>query len=178
MQNSVEYMIGFVLGALVGLALIFAIGLIFKKKRGPCKYDERQMLARGKAYSAAFWTLVAYSILNGMYYGATGGMWADMMTTPFLGVFLAILVYAMICIINDAYMPLKEKPGFYFVLFGVILAADLLIAVWNYLDGTEFVTDGMLNYHCLNPAIVIIFAAIIVTLAVKVISAKKDVDEE
>jgi hypothetical protein len=99
------------------------------------------------------------------------------MTASFLGVFLSILVYVVICVLNDAYMPLKEKPVFYFVLFGIVLAANLFVAIWSYRDGVAFITDGMLNYHCMNPAIVIIFSILIAVLAVKTIASKNAVDE-
>ena len=177
MEHSTDYFIGLVIGILVGLAAVFVIGKIFKKKRGPCKYDERQTLARGKAYKTGFWTFVGYLLLNGLL-NAADIIWADTSTAAFLGLFLGIAVYAIVCILNDAYLPLKEKPGFYFAIFGLVIVVNLAVTILNFSDGTEFITDKMLNYHSLNAGIVIMFIAVIITLAVRQIIAKKDADEE
>jgi hypothetical protein len=173
MEVSIEYLVGFGVGLFVVFAAMVIIGLYIGKKRGPCKYDERQAIARGKAYQAAFWTLVAFLCINGMFCSATGVLWADTMTGSFIGICLAILVYAVICIAKDAYFALREKPKFYFVLFGFLMIFNLAVVLLNYSEGTPFITDGMLNFHCMNLVIVVMFAVLLITLTAKHIAEKK-----
>lgn len=177
MEGNIVYAVGLAAGLLTGVVAMVIVKLI-RKNKGSKKYDERQMLARWKAYRAAFWTLVAYLCVNGIFSGTMGVVWADAMTGSFLGMFLAIMVYAVICIANDAYLPLKEKPGFYFWLFGIVMVANLAVVVVNYFDGITFITDGMLNYHSMNIAVTLVFGVLIIALAAKQIVEKKRAEAE
>lgn len=169
MEYSFDAMIKFVAGILAGLATVFLIRFL-TKKRGPCKYDERQMLARGEAYRAAFWTLVAYMGINGILFMGTGFVWADMLTGSFLGIFLALTVYAVVCIAKDAYLPLKEKPKTYFAILGAVVFVSLFMIL---VDEAPIVTDGMLNIRSMYAAVAISNGTLIISLAAKQIADKK-----
>lgn len=178
MKPSPEYVLGFFVGILAGLAILFVLYKILRKKKGPCKYDERQLLARGKAYRAAFWTLVAYSLLNGLLFVGTGIRWADEMTVPFIGVCLAATVYAVICILKDAYFSIMDRPGFYYGLFGLIMAGNLATFTLAAAKKTSYSTDGMLNFRCMNLVVVAVFAVIMITMAAKQLHDKKNAESE
>jgi len=172
----------YILGALIGIALVFLISLYFgwryAKKRPTAKFDERQILIRFRAYRTAFWTLVAYLCLNGIYTAATDLMWADLMTLSFIGICLSITVFAVICICGDAYFPPNERPRFYLTLFGVIIAADAAVVAFNYLNGEPFVTNGALNFHCMNIAVVFMFSVLFIALAIKAIINRRQNEAE
>ena len=164
---DIEYVLGFLLGLCIVAVLAGSIVWIFRKKRGPAKYDERQTIARLGAYRAAFWTLVAYLCLSGLFTIATGLEWADAMTGPFIGICAAVTVFACISISEDAYFAVNERPGFYLILFAVVILADVGVGIKNAVDGVAFVTDGALNYHCMNFVIIVMFLAVFVALAIK-----------
>lgn len=178
MKFNVNYAMAFIVGILAGLAVLFIAKFIFLKKWGPCKYDERQMLARGKAYRAAFWTLVVYLCLDGLLTLGSEVRWANVFVVYYIGIGLALEVYAVICILNDAYFPLKEKPGFYLTFFGVIIVWSAAVSLSDFLNGKPFVTDGMLNYRIINPVIVVVFAGIFITLLARRLAEKRHGAEE
>jgi len=168
--------LAFVLGFLAGLTLVFLVSFLIKlkNKNRPCKYDERQRLSRGKAFETAFWVLIAYLCCNGIFNLLTGIEWADMLTSSFVGVLIAITIFAIECINNDAYFPINRKPGFYIILFAIVIVCNLAVSLINLLgDPDQFMTDGMLNFHILNPLIVIMFFAVLIAAAGKAHRAKK-----
>ena len=58
------YLLGMIVGVIFALAF-FILSLFIRKKKGtyPCKYDERQMVGRGKAFQAGFFTLLSAGAL-------------------------------------------------------------------------------------------------------------------
>lgn len=173
MDRSPEFVLGFLLGLCAVAALAALFIWVIRKKHGPAKYDERQAVARLRAYRAAFWTLAAYLCMDGLFTVATGLEWADAMTGPFIGICVAVTVFASISISEDAYFAINEKPRFYLVLFAVVILVNAAVTVKNLADGVSFVADGRLNYHCMNIVVIVTFLAISVTLAVKAASRGK-----
>jgi len=179
MNFKVNYlMILFVIGVLTGLTVVFLIRYLSRKKWGPCEYDERQMLVRGKAFKAAFLTLVIYLSVDGLLSAFTEIRWANTFVVDYIGIGLALEVYAIICILKDAYFPLREKPGRYLTLFGILIVCSGFVSLAGYLDGEPFITDGMLNYRSINPVIFVAFTGIFIALAVRRAADKKRSDEE
>ena len=123
------YLLGVVVGVIFALGVFF-ISLYLHKKKHPNtgKYDERQMLGRGKAFQAGFFTLlIAGGICN---------IWDFVSPLPGEGfvwnigvMLLGVAVFAVTAIHFDAYLSLNENPrrfltgGFCFIvsmtLFGV-----------------------------------------------------------
>jgi len=64
-----------------------------------------------------------------------------MTTGTFIGIVLAITVFAVICIVTDSFFFFKDKPGPYFVMFLFVIAVNLLIALGNIAEGIPFLTD-------------------------------------
>lgn len=58
------YLLGMIVGVIFALAF-FILSLFIRKKKGtyPRKYDERQMVGRGKAFQAGFFTLLSAGAL-------------------------------------------------------------------------------------------------------------------
>ena len=123
------YLLGVVFGIIVGLGVFFTRWCIRKKSGAyPCNYDERQMVGRGKAFQAGFFTLlIAGGICN---------IWDFVSPLPGEGfvwnigvMLLGVAVFAVTAIHFDAYLSLNENPrrfltgGFCFIvsmtLFGV-----------------------------------------------------------
>lgn len=138
------------MGVLVGMAVGFAIvALLFKKKVIDMTFDERQELARGKAYQYGFFTLMGCCF----FYGLTDtffGTWCDTITGCTLCVCVALTVFAVTCIRKDAYLSLKEKPGTVMTMFAIIGVVNLALG-GVYIASGDMVQDGILTFHAVNP---------------------------
>jgi len=165
-MNSLEFF-----GLILGIFLVISyISFVISKRRGeaPPKYDERQMLVRGQAYRATFWVLVAYLCISGFFSLIAGTEWADGVTSPFIGVCLAITVFVVICIKKDAYFPVNQQPRFYIVLFGIIIPVNLATGIIRLVNESDsFFTNGALNYNVMPFIICVMFSVILATLIIR-----------
>ena len=104
------YLLGMIVGVIFALAF-FIPSLFIRKKKGtyPCKYDERQMVGRGKAFQAGFFTLLSAGALCNIWDFASplpGGSFLWNIGVLLLGV----TVFAVTAIHFDAYLSLNENP--------------------------------------------------------------------
>ena len=104
------YLLGMIVGVIFALAF-FILSLFIRKKKGtyPCKYDERQMVGRGKAFQAGFFTLLSAGALCNIWDFASplpGGSFVWNIGVLLLGV----AVFAVTAIHFDAYLSLNENP--------------------------------------------------------------------
>ncbi len=122
---SMEYTLGFV----VGLAGALIIGLLLKKlfnKNGlyeKCEPDERQILARGTAYKVAFYAILIWNAFGYVLHSMEVLKEEWMGDFCFLGLLMGVMVYAIVCIIKDAYLGTAKNPGK--VLLGLVLVGVL-----------------------------------------------------
>ncbi len=169
-MDSWAFIVGFIM-----IFILVAIGaIIFSKRSGEGKkYDERQQLLRGQAYKAAFWVLVAYMCANGLFVFGTDIVWADAMTSAFIGICIAATVFVVLCISRDAYFAINQKPGFYCRLFCALTLINLTIGIVNLLDTDRpLFADGMLSFRSMNFVVVGMFIAILTAIAVRHFRAK------
>ncbi len=66
-EFSLAKMIGVASGIAVGLLIVFLYRLFVVKKKCANEYDERQIIARGKAYKASFFTMLIGSTLVALF---------------------------------------------------------------------------------------------------------------
>lgn len=147
MEQNIWYVLGVLSGIVTGLLAVVVIAWIAKKAGGKfgvfCKdkekvYDERQSLARGQAYKVGFFTLMIYvmlavfmdEIFDIHILMSLGGMW--------IGVCLSIAVFAIICILKDAYMSLQENARGILIMFGAIGVINLCCCLPRLLHGEGF----------------------------------------
>ena len=147
---SVQYrwglLCGVAAGVLVGLLLV---ALIKHKKVIDFHFDERQELARGKAFQYAFLTLAALALI----YAALDTILVlpvDTMAGVFFCLCLAMVVFAVIYIRKEAYLSLYEKPGKVMTLFGLLAALNIGIGAMYCLQG-DMVQNGVLSFRAVNP---------------------------
>lgn len=185
MANSIEYFLGLVAGIVAGLALVVCLTWIIKKMGGKvgcgCQkgsYDERQMLARGQAYKTAFFTLMFYLIIISLIselfemtlFMSFMGIW--------IGICFSIMVFAIICIIKDAYMSLYENAKGIIILFSVVALLNIIIGVRNIIEKCPMIEDGAISVDCMNLVVGAMFCIIVVVFGGKLIYDKKHVEEE
>ena len=145
MEHSVGYIFGLVVGILVGVGII---ALLFKLKVMDLTFDERQERARGQAYKYGFWTLLSCLLLYG-FSDMVLGRWCDVITGAMLCVAAALMVFASVCIVKDAYLSLKEKPRAVMTLLTVVSILNLGIGIMNWKHG-RVVEDGILTFAAVN----------------------------
>lgn len=188
-----EYTVGILLGIVVALFFFLVCGKLLYKKQYKDKagyfhekkiYDERQLMARGRAYKGGYFalmiSLVALLIANESV--------KDVNLMNYSGVFTCIIisvsVFAIICIINDAYMSLYEsakKVLVMLVLLAVLniaigiseLASDGIVVTLDAYNDTKVLSDGVSSL-LVGVALVVICTVFLV----KVAHDKKVANEE
>ena len=159
---NLEYAMGLVFGLAVGLGVV---ALLFKKKVLDMTFDERQELARGKAYKYGFQAMGVSVILYGIL-DVTVGEWCDTLTGNFICLCIGLTVFAVTCILNDAYMSLKENPRKVMTLCLLAGLMNLVLGWANAAHGTV-VVDGKLSTGAVN---LIVGVMSLVILAVYIIN--------
>ena len=160
MKENVAYLLGIVAG-------VAAVGIIcWVKKRGrrETDYDERQYQTRDRACRYSFLTLLFYELLYGALYSKEAPSWCDYTMGNYLGIALALLVFGVYCIWNDAYMNLNQKPWSVHLLFGVL--ALCLFA------------DGKLGFGAVNLVFAVMFIVFEIVFFIKRSREKRDLSEE
>ena len=159
-------------GALVGLGII---ALLFRLKIMDLTFDERQERARGQAYKYGFWTMITCLLLYG-FSDMVLGRWCDVIAGVMLCVAAAMVMFASVCIVKDAYLSLKEKPRKVMTLLTVISALNLAIGVINWQSG-QVVKDGVLTYSAVNGICGVMILTILVVYVVNYLLAKREAGE-
>ena len=173
MDHSLEYNLGLLAGVLVGaLVGVGIVALLFKLKVMDLTFDERQERARGQAYKYGFWTMMACLLLYG-FSDMVLGRWCDVITGVMLCAAPALMVFASVCIVKDAYLSLKEKPRKIMMLLTVIAALNLGIGGMNLKCG-RVVKDGVLTYGAVNGICGAMLLVILVVYVVNYLLAKRE----
>lgn len=173
MEEKYYWALGFCCGFIAIFIVMLIIANIKKKKNTYTEYDERQVLARGKAYKSAFFVLIGYIIACALI-NVLEINWAELSVQMFIGLFLSTAVFVGISIFNDAYF--TSNKGRKSLLFALALVAviEYLAVIFN---DNAFITNGMANL-CIIPILVIVWAiSIFVMLVIKTIIDKKAVEE-
>lgn len=180
MQENLYWVLGFITGLLIVVTASIIIRVVVKKKNGTDKaveYDERQVLARGTAYSTAFFTSLIYMILCAML-DVMEIKWAELNVQMFLGLFLSVTVFASICILKDAYFTASSKKLPLIVMFLLATVLNLFAFIMNIADGESMITNGILNGNTINAGVAVMFIIILIVTIIKSIIDRKAVEEE
>ena len=172
MEHSLGYIVGIVVGILVGVGIV---ALLFKLKVMDLTFDERQERARGQAYKYGFWTLLTCLLLYG-FSDMVLGRWCDVLVGAMLCIAAALMVFASVCIVKDAYLSLKEKPRTVMTLLAVVSVLNLAIGAMNWKNGRVF-RDGILTYSASNGICGAITLTILVVYVVNYLLDKQEAGE-
>ena len=156
-----SYHMGVLFGILVGVvAAAGLLAFLFKKKVLDMHFDERQELARGKAFQYGFFTL----LISAYVYGASDvvlGRWCDVLAGVTLCVAAGICVFAVTCILKDAYLSLREKPRTVMTMFALLTLINLGFGGMYAYSG-DLIEDGVLTFRAVNP--IIGFATLVILI--------------
>jgi len=172
MNSDLVMTLGMLVGLIIGVRVVV---FLFRKKVVDLTFDERQELARGKAYQYGFMTLMACVVL----YGAADsicGKFCDTLTGCTICIGIAMVVFASICIWKDAYMSLREKPGTIMIVFGIVTVINLAIGVLYWADGSLF-ENGMLTIRGVNPVVGVMTFVIMIVYGVDRLVKRKEETE-
>lgn len=168
-MKSLAYILGVICGLLAVAVIGVVVGIIAKKANGgkePAKYDERQEAIRGVVFKRAFYTLVVYNIAYGLFDLGTGIVWCDRFTGVFIGICLALTVFAVSSIMSGAYFRMNEKPTVWLVTVALVSLVNAAMSIDRIAHG-EFIIDGILQYNSVNLVVALMFLAVLIAMAVK-----------
>lgn len=166
---NIEYILGVIVGIVVALALAFIFFYLAnktKKRNAPCEFDERQNLVRGKGFKYGFFTLLAYDFLFACFDELTESSYCDTVAGMVIGIALALIVWGVYCIWNDAYMSMSERPLTIYLLLGGVGGLNLLCGIMRGLQG-EILIEGRLTGSAANLIIGIVFAVLLAVFVTK-----------
>ncbi len=164
------------LGIMTGV-MIAAWFLFRKSWKKECEYDEMQLKIRAKGYQVGFYTalflmlvLVLLSELN----------WLTVVTPGFAvyaALMVSVTVFAVYCILHDAFLAVHGNANRYFGLFGMIVVLEGIVSVRYIIDG-EMLENGKLTFGGGAPAMMCVcFLAILIALIVKTVRDRKEAEE-
>lgn len=165
-------------GLLVGVVLVVAAVLLFVRKSQSAQYDERQLLARNAAYKSAFFVVLGV-VVACLILDIFELRWAQTAVQMMLVMAAGVATFVLVSLHKDAYFGYnrQSRPAGFVVIAYVVAACNALPFALNLAAGEAFLTDGMLNYHCINAIIGALFLVVAVACTVKLIKAKKEENE-
>ncbi len=135
---------GITAGIIVGLIIcIFLFRYMNKDKKVMTKYDERQEMARGKAYKYGFWaSMIAAAFV--MLLDISMITLASSFTKYFFIMFVGIIAQVTYSIWNDAYYGINTNKKRLIVICIVAGISNLLNVVATIMGG-QFIVDGIVS---------------------------------
>ena len=157
-------------------AFIFIIiANIAGKKTGrqmDSQFDERQIIARNKAYMTGFFVILLLILADVLLKMTASAFYVDPLG-ELSAVFIGIGVFAILAIWNDAFLMPAQKPGLMSLLYGVIVAERMLRFLFSLRAGECF-SEGKLTLSNINGVIGITFFAILAALLLKQRSSRSE----
>ncbi len=132
----------FALAAVFLMLLAVCWGIIVLERKFPGKnYDERQQIARGRAYRASFWFGFLYYLAVSVYAVNQGGEMNYLLL--FGGMTMQAVVFHIYCMLTGAALPLSEKPWVPVICYS-IMSMMYLIPVFTgaYTDTLTMSKEG------------------------------------
>ena len=143
--------IGVVCGIIIGLIICLVIFRVCNKdKRLKSEYDERQLVIRGKAYKAGFYTAIVYLAILTVFFMTDFEIPFVISVLAFFGVALSVTVVAVYSIWNEAYWGLNNQRDRYAIVFVLCAIINLGAGISAIVQGTVFLgTQGpIINLLC------------------------------
>ena len=164
------------IGIMVGV-MIAAWLLSRKSWKKECEYDEMQLKIRARGYQIGFYTALLLMLVLILLWELN---WLTVATPGFAiytALIISVTVFAIYCILNDAFLAIRGNANRYFWLFGLIIAIEGIVTVRNISNG-EMLENGKLTFGSGAPAVMAVcFLAILITLFVKTVRNRKEADE-
>ena len=172
-----DYRMGVVVGLASGLLVgLLVVVLLRRRKVLDFTFDERQERARGVAFKYAFFTLLVSVFLYGVSEMAVG-RWCDAMAGGCLCIAVSITVFAVICILKDAYLGLKERPRQIMTLFALIALVNLGLGAVQ-ASRAGLLEDGVLSFRVVNPVMGVMMLVVLAVYIVNFLLRDREMGKE
>ena len=172
-----EERIGIAVGLTVGLALgLLVLAALFRKKILDFTFDERQERARGVAFKYGFFTLMGSVFVYGASELAVG-RWCEALTGGCLCIAVGTVVFAITCILKDAYLGLRERPRLVMTMFVLLSLVNLGLGAVQAANG-NLVEDGILTFRVINLVVGAITLVILIIYIVNFLLYRREEEAE
>ena len=157
-------------------AVLFIIALINKKRQVQDReYDERERLVRGEAYRYAFTAIVLFAAFHIFALLLLGHPLMADGVSSLLGIFLAIAVFAVYSIRNNAFKTMHTERGFrsYSILLVLVVILNV-VGGFSSLQGGNLIEDGILQMPISSFACAGCFLAVLIAMFMQHSANKKE----
>lgn len=167
---------GFFLICVTMIIIISAIAFSAKKGKMNSEFDERQELARGKAFRAAYFTLLGYLVISEIISSSLNREWCNGITNLGFGVSISLTVFAMVCIIKDAYIGFNQKTIRNIVIQITIGVFNMFFGICSLIENHEYVTDDTITSIPLNLPMGVLLIVVAITLFIKTLHDRSEAE--
>lgn len=166
-------MLDFIIMLAIMIVIAIITSVVTVKGRGKAaQFDERQLIARGKALGAGFYTLMLALVCYIFYSEIVENPVLDTSIGIALCIIIGVAVFAVIGVTKDAFVGFTENAARRKTLFGILGGVNLVFGVLGILDGS-LIEDGKLSFSVLNLAIGALSAVVCIGLAIRSAQQKK-----
>ena len=157
--------------------VIYMIFIALRRGSRPSPYDERQLIAQGKGYKLALFTLMGTLAIYALYWnGAEKAVLLPPMAIT-MCICCAAFAFGAYCVVKDAYLPLTSRPVLnvvMFTLFGLVLTGigAFKVVVLGALE------NGYVGMPVLGLVLGVLALGLAVVLAVKTARDRKENEDE
>ena len=157
--------LGFVTGILLVAIVCTVIAKMAKKKGslGKGEYDERQQIARGKAFTWAYATLLVYLAVWMVFRSMEIPFFMEGISVM-IGALLSIAVFVAGAIFQDAYFKASESPRTWLVIITAVSLLNLGIGIGRLFRG-ETIADRL--YNNMNLFVGALFVVVLICVVIK-----------
>lgn len=172
---SEAWVVGFVCGL---IAVIAVFRLLARKLQADgaekTKYDERQLIERGKGYRIAFFSYVIFNII---FFVLDMALEVQIPVGFLLicGILVASAVHVVYCLFHEAYWGLNNNVKSYIIILIVAGVLNLVIGLVNGFSSNWY-TDGVLGYSIYNLVVAVFLAVILIAMLLKYMKDKREVE--
>ena len=152
------YILGIFFGILFG-----AVAFMAAKLRHPntCKYDERQVVGRGKAFQAGFFTLLIAGVICNLWDFISPLPGGSFLWNIFV-LLLGVTVFAVTAIHFDAYMGMYDNPRRFFTMGACFIIGMPLMGMGNLHSDRDMTrTLGILDFAVAAVWVIIVAALLL-----------------
>lgn len=174
--NANYVAIGIFLGVMIGIGgLVIILALIKNGDDARSQYDERQQIARGKAYRAGFYTMGIAILVMFILEMAGVSLPIERSLTYFMIFVFGGLALIAVNIWNDSYYAMNENPIRFVVIFALIALFELMIGI-RYVTTGQLIVNGILTFRAMSFVVVFMLLFVLVMTLIKRLKDKREED--
>ncbi|MBR4150808.1 MAG: hypothetical protein IKR08_05490 [Firmicutes bacterium] len=141
------------------LAVLVLAGIkSFKYKKG--KFTVAELLAQGKAFKVAFYSMMAYAVIYALL-DTIGIVWCETVSGLLFGVLIGAAVYIMAAIHFDGYASIQIHDRLWFYISLIMIVLSVVSVIMSIVHGT-LIVDKKLGTGAIGIFVILLWAAIIV----------------